>query len=101
MWRHSDSNCSLSREGGRHFSDYPALRAALDTPLANRIPDVESLSTGGCCLNESLSRRQAVRLWRANRCRGSIGRFPSGFARDRDTRPPPATDRHPSERDKT
>ena len=33
--------------GGRNFTDYPALRAALDTLLANRLPDVELLTTGG------------------------------------------------------
>jgi hypothetical protein len=33
--------------GGRHFTDYPALRAALDTLLAPRLPDVELLTIGG------------------------------------------------------
>ena len=33
--------------GGRHSSDYPALRAALDILLANRLPDVEVLTPGG------------------------------------------------------
>ena len=33
--------------GGRHFADYPALRAALDALLANRLPDVEVLTPGG------------------------------------------------------
>lgn len=33
--------------GGRHFTDYPLLRATLDTLLANRLPEVELLTTGG------------------------------------------------------
>jgi hypothetical protein len=33
--------------GGRHFTDYPALRAVLDVLLANRLPDVELLTAGG------------------------------------------------------
>lgn len=33
--------------GGRHFSDYPRLRAALDALLANRLPDVQFLTGGG------------------------------------------------------
>lgn len=33
--------------GGRSFSDYPRLRAALDTLLANRLPDVQILTGGG------------------------------------------------------
>ena len=33
--------------GGRHFTDYPLLRATLDALLANRLPDVELLTTGG------------------------------------------------------
>jgi hypothetical protein len=32
--------------GGRHFTDYPLLRATLDALLANRLPDVELLTTG-------------------------------------------------------
>jgi hypothetical protein len=32
--------------GGRHFTDYPALRTALDTLLANRLPDVKLLAAG-------------------------------------------------------
>jgi hypothetical protein len=31
----------------RHFTDHPALRAALDTLLANRLPEVELLTAGG------------------------------------------------------
>jgi hypothetical protein len=31
----------------RHFTNYPALRAVLYTLLANRLPDVEVLTTGG------------------------------------------------------
>jgi hypothetical protein len=30
--------------GGRHFTDCPALRAALNALLANRLPDVELLN---------------------------------------------------------
>ncbi len=33
--------------GGRHFTNYAALRTALDALLANRLPDVELLTTGG------------------------------------------------------
>ena len=33
--------------GGRSFSDYPRLRAALDALLANRLPDVQLLTGGG------------------------------------------------------
>ena len=33
--------------GGRHFTDYPLLRATLDALLANRFPDVELLTAGG------------------------------------------------------
>lgn len=33
--------------GGRHFSDYPRLPAALDALLANRLPDVQFLTGGG------------------------------------------------------
>jgi YspA, cpYpsA-related SLOG family len=33
--------------GGRHFNDYAILRATLDALLANRLPDVELLTTGG------------------------------------------------------
>jgi hypothetical protein len=33
--------------GPRHFTDYPALRAALDALLVNRLPDVELLTAGG------------------------------------------------------
>jgi hypothetical protein len=33
--------------GGRHFTNYPLLRATLDTLLANRLPEVELLTTGG------------------------------------------------------
>lgn len=33
--------------GGRHFTDYPSLRAALDVLLANRLPDVVLLTAGG------------------------------------------------------
>ena len=33
--------------GGRHFTNYPALRAALDALLVNRLPDVELLTAGG------------------------------------------------------
>ncbi len=32
--------------GGRHFTDYPALRATLET-LAHRLPDVELLTVSG------------------------------------------------------
>ena len=38
--------------GGRHFTDYPALRAALDTLLANRLPDVSCSSPGAVFLEE-------------------------------------------------
>jgi hypothetical protein len=31
--------------GGRHFTDYPLLRATLDALLTNRLPDVELLLT--------------------------------------------------------
>ena len=30
--------------GGRHFTDYPALRAVLDTLLTDRLPDVDPCS---------------------------------------------------------
>src|SRR5438067_13430683 len=33
--------------GGKHFTNYAALRAVLDKLLANRLPDVELLTTGG------------------------------------------------------
>ena len=33
--------------GPRHFTDDPALRAALDVLLANRLPDVVLLTCGG------------------------------------------------------
>lgn len=33
--------------GGRHYADYTLLRATLDALLANRLPDVELLTTGG------------------------------------------------------
>lgn len=33
--------------GPRHFTNYPALRAALDALLVNRLPDVELLTSGG------------------------------------------------------
>src|SRR4051812_39932622 len=33
--------------GGRGFTNYPLLRATLDALLANRLPDVEILTTGG------------------------------------------------------
>src|SRR5579883_3019819 len=33
--------------GGRGFTDYPCLRATLDVLLANRLPNVELLTTGG------------------------------------------------------
>ena len=33
--------------GGRQFTNYAALRTALDALLANRLPDVELLTTGG------------------------------------------------------
>jgi hypothetical protein len=33
--------------GGRHFTNYPALRAALGALVANRMPDVELMTTGG------------------------------------------------------
>jgi hypothetical protein len=33
--------------GGRHFTDFPTLRVTLDALLANRLPDVELLTTGG------------------------------------------------------
>ena len=33
--------------GGRHFTDYPTLRATLDKLLANRLPDVTLLTAGG------------------------------------------------------
>src|SRR4030095_16876393 len=33
--------------GPRHFTDYPALRAALEVLLKNRLPDVELLTCGG------------------------------------------------------
>ena len=33
--------------GGRLFSDYPRLRAALDALLTNRLPDVQFLTGGG------------------------------------------------------
>src|SRR5688500_14922182 len=33
--------------GPRHFTDYPALRAARDALLMNRLPDVELLTCGG------------------------------------------------------
>jgi hypothetical protein len=33
--------------GGRHFTNYPALRAALDVRLANRLPEVVLLTAGG------------------------------------------------------
>lgn len=33
--------------GGRHFTDYPALRAVFDALLAKRLPDVELLTVGG------------------------------------------------------
>jgi len=32
--------------GGRHFTNYPLLRVTLDALLANRLPDVELLTTG-------------------------------------------------------
>ena len=33
--------------GPRRFTDYPALRAALDALLVNHLPDVELLTCGG------------------------------------------------------
>ena len=33
--------------GGRSFTDYPRLRAALDALLAKRLPDVQILTGGG------------------------------------------------------
>ena len=33
--------------GPRHFTNYPAPRAALDALLVNRLPDVELLTCGG------------------------------------------------------
>jgi hypothetical protein len=33
--------------GGRHLTDFATLRATLDKLLANRLPDVELLTTGG------------------------------------------------------
>jgi hypothetical protein len=33
--------------GGTQFTDYPALRTALDALLVNRLPDVEILTAGG------------------------------------------------------
>lgn len=33
--------------GPRQFTNYPLLRAALDVLLANRLPDVELLTSGG------------------------------------------------------
>jgi hypothetical protein len=33
--------------GGRHFANYAILRATLDVLLANHLPDVELLTTGG------------------------------------------------------
>jgi hypothetical protein len=33
--------------GGRHFTDYPTLRATLDALQAHRLPDVELLTAGG------------------------------------------------------
>lgn len=33
--------------GGRHVISYAHLRAVLDKLLANRLPDVELLTTGG------------------------------------------------------
>ncbi len=33
--------------GGRHFTNYPALRATLDALFAHRLPDVELLTTSG------------------------------------------------------
>ena len=33
--------------GGRSFTDYPRVRAALDALLSNRLPDVQLLTGGG------------------------------------------------------
>jgi hypothetical protein len=51
--------------GGRHFTNYPLLRATLDALLANRLPDVELLTTGGSgvpmlAASYALERRLAV-----------------------------------------
>jgi hypothetical protein len=53
--------------GSRHFTDYPALRAAPDALLMNRLPDVVLLTADGrevlrCAVaeNQSVAIRSAV-----------------------------------------
>jgi hypothetical protein len=46
--------------GGRHFTNYLTLRAVLDAHLANRLPDVELLTTGDTDVPPSWSQQCLV-----------------------------------------
>src|SRR4051812_27296764 len=69
--------------GGRDFADYRALRAVLDTLLANRLPDVEVLTAGGPGVPMLAASYAAERGLAVTALVPDYGRFPAGAAEER------------------
>jgi hypothetical protein len=65
--------------GGHHFTNYPALRAALDVLLANRLPEAVLL-TAGCRCSRPVTPRTGWRSWRVP----DFCRFPADAEERRD-----------------
>src|SRR5262245_40463779 len=69
--------------GGRHFTDYPALRAVLDALLVNRLPDVELLTAGGPGVPMLAASFAAERGLTVTALVPDYGRFPAEAAEER------------------
>lgn len=69
--------------GGRHFTDYPLLRATLDALLANRLPDVEVLTPGGPGVSMLAASYAAERGLSVAALVPDFGRYPAVAAVDR------------------
>ena len=69
--------------GGRHFTNYPTLRAALDALLANRLPDVELLTAGGRGVPMLAASYAAERGLVVTALVPDYGRFPTEAAEER------------------
>src|SRR4051794_9628161 len=76
--------------GGRHFTNYPALRAALDALLVNRLPDVELLTAGGPLRSCPALGKFSRTLARCPPREGHMGLFSRLFGRREPAEPKPA-----------
>jgi hypothetical protein len=70
--------------GPRGFTDYPALRAALDALLVNRLPDVELLTAGGRGVPMLAASYASARGLTVAARIADFARFPVGAAERRD-----------------